>query len=154
MSWQQNNFDPKKHSIYTPLNKEKYVGEKFPVCRSQWEKRFCLWCDKNRNVLAWSSEPFPISYYDVVRQKNRQYYPDFLVRTQNRDGSRVTWIVEVKPKKETIQPIRNKRKKQEKYIAEAQRFATNISKWKAASAFAKSKGWKFKLITETELFGK
>lgn len=152
MSWQQTNFDPSKHSIFVPINKEKYIGDKNPVCRSEWERRFCVWCDRNKNILLWSSEPFPISYFDVVRQKQRQYYPDFLIKTQLKDGTSQTWLVEVKPKKETIQPKKSKRKTHERYILEAQKFATNISKWKAATNFAKSKGWKFKLITEEHLF--
>ena len=37
------------------------------------------------------------------------------------------------------------------YINEVVTYAVNQAKWKAASEYAKDRGWEFKIITEKEL---
>ena len=50
-------------SRYKPNNPKKYNGDyRNIICRSNWERRFCSWCDLNENVLEWGSEEFWIPY--------------------------------------------------------------------------------------------
>lgn len=45
--------------------------------RSSWEKRFCYWCDHNKNILEWSSETYVIKYLDSQDKKEHHYIVDF-----------------------------------------------------------------------------
>jgi hypothetical protein len=144
-------FNPDKHTIFTPINEEKYVG-KGPVCaRSTWETAMMKWLDSNPSVLKWSSECLEIPYYDVVKKKNRRYFPDFTMVVKDVDGKESTWVIEIKPYKETISPIRGK-KKERTFLYELLTYQTNIAKWQAAALFCKKYGANFKIITEHQLF--
>ena len=151
MSFMNNVFNPNKHSLYEPLYPEKYIGKQI-ICRSKWEFDFCNWCDNNSGILQWSSEPFAIPYFDVVRRKKRRYYPDFLIKVKGKDGKLNTYIIEIKPYKEVALPKRRGTNKTKMY--ETITYATNVSKWKAADNWCKKKGWIFKIITEKELYRK
>lgn len=144
-------FNPKKHTIYTPINEEKYVDKDPIVCKSSWEVHFCKWCDSNPNILKWSSEAIQIPYYDPVRRKNRRYYPDFSMSVKGTDGKVTNYIVEIKPKSQTDKPI-NKGKNNKTYLYEFYTYQTNIAKWRAAIEFCRKHGFVFKLLTEYDLF--
>ena len=59
-------------------------------------------------------------------------------------------MLEVKPKKQTIQPeVRKRLTKQ--YLMEVQTWGVNQAKWKAATEFCLDRGWQFMLITEDHL---
>jgi hypothetical protein len=62
-------------------------------------------------------------------------------------------LLEVKPAAQTVEPKASKRKTK-RYINEVFTYGINQAKWEAASQYAQSKGWEFKLITEKELFNK
>ena len=47
---------PFKKGIYKPVHRNKYAGIHLPEYRSSWELKFFQWCDKNTNVLEWTSE--------------------------------------------------------------------------------------------------
>jgi hypothetical protein len=132
-------------STYTPINEEKYVGDQDPICRSSWERAFCKWCDFNKNVVHWSSETVVIPYISKVDKKLHRYYVDFVVEFVD---SKVV-LFEIKPFKETQPPKVRKRTK--RFLYEMKTYATNTSKWKAASEFAKRKGVSFQILTEHEL---
>jgi len=147
------NIPSKSGSTYTPVNKAKYKGKLPCVTRSTWETKFCKWCDKNNQVLIWSSEPIGIPYFDPIKQKNRRYFPDFLVKVKdNRTEIEKIWLVEVKPYKECIPPVATKGKSKKTKIYEATTYTTNSAKWKAAIKYCKLHKWTFKIITEKELF--
>jgi hypothetical protein len=61
-----------------------------------------------------------------------------------------TYVVEVKPKKQTLPP-KPRKKVTKSYIYECQTYAVNQAKWKAASEFCKDNRIEFKIITEQEL---
>lgn len=137
---------------YTPRHKEKYKGE-FPIiCRSTWERQFCQWCDINENILSWASEPIAIQYSHPLKQRDARYYPDFLVKCRNKQGKTDIWLVEVKPFKETKQPTQSRGKSKKTLLYEQSSWIVNKAKWKAALRYCQLKSWKFKLITEKELF--
>lgn len=144
-------FDPKKHTIYTPINEEKYVDKDPIICKSSWETHFCKWCDSNPNIVKWSSETLQIPYYDMSKKKQRRYYPDFIMAVKDINNKIQTYVVEIKPYKETIPPVR-RGKKETSFLYEFYTWQTNVSKWKAADLFCRKKGLIFKIITEKDLF--
>ena len=61
-------------------------------------------------------------------------------------------MIEIKPYKETIEPIVNKRKAKKTILYEKKTWETNKRKWSAAKAYCDRKGWKFKIVTEKDIF--
>jgi hypothetical protein len=61
-----------------------------------------------------------------------------------------TFLVEIKPKKQTEEPKRRGRTTP-KYITEVMTYAKNQSKWKAAAALCTDRGWTFSIWTEDTL---
>lgn len=136
---------------YTPINPEKYSGDKSNIImRSSWETRFAKWCDTNPSIVRWSSEETIIPYVCPTDNKLHRYFIDFKIRVQQKDGSTRTYLIEIKPLKQTNPPVFPGRRTQ-KYLAESYGFIKNQAKWKAASEYAKDRGWEFKIITEKEL---
>jgi hypothetical protein len=152
-----------KQGIYTPKYPDKWViTESFDMkepgikYRSGWEKIFFMFMDMNDNIIRCNSEGMIIPYYNPVKGKVSKYYMDAMMQTK--DGT--TWLVEIKPYKETIPPkkprknAKNPQKAQENYIKAVETYAVNQAKWEAAQKLCDEKGWKFKIITEKELFNK
>ena len=133
---------------YFPLNEAtKYKGPGPIIFRSSWERKFCLYCERNPEITWWSSESFCIKYFNVLDNKYHNYFPDFIVSLRN--GS--TFIVEVKPKaqlKKPTPPKRATKKALESYKWAHDAFVTNMCKKQAAEEFAKTKGWQYLLVTE------
>lgn len=152
MSYMNNQFNPNKHSKYNPANPEKYKGDITKIIsRSSYEWNFYRWCDTNPNVISWVSEPIPIPYVDYTG-KQRNYFPDVIFQCKTPAGTTKVYVVEIKPYKETVPPVVNKRKKQKTLLYEKQTWETNCRKWGAAKKYCSLKGWEFKIITENELF--
>ena len=145
MSWIKHKISP-NHKIYVPKNMDKFVGN-YAVCRSSWEHKFCKWCDNNPKVVLWSSESVAIQYKDPVKKITRRYFPDFVVRLQ----SGKTYVVEIKPFKETMPPKMAGRKKKSTYIKENATYHSNQAKWRAAENYCQRHGYEFKVITEKAL---
>ena len=147
------NKPSKNGSQYIPLNPKKYKGA-YPIqVRSSYELKFCKFCDLNSQVLFWSSEPIGIPYFDPVKQKERRYFIDFLVTVIDKDKKRdKIWAVEIKPYKECIPPSKKGNKSKKTILYEQVTYATNKAKWISTQKYCKIRNWKFKLITERELF--
>lgn len=138
-------------SRYVPINPEKYSGDITNIiCRSSWERKFAKWCDVNPSIVRWSSEETVIPYVCPTDNKLHRYFIDFKIRVQQKDGSTRTFLIEIKPLKQTNPPVFPGRQTK-KYLAESYGFIKNQAKWKAASEYAKDRGWEFKIITEKEL---
>ena len=120
------------------------------VCRSNWEKKFCQWCDTNENILLWASEEFSIPYVSPLDRRVHQYYPDFLIKVQEGGGAIRDYVIEVKPKRQCIPPKR-KSKVTKSYIYEAKTYEVNKAKWRAAEDWCKDRRLILKVITEDEL---
>jgi len=137
-------------SRYVPSYPEKYLGDSNNIiCRSSWERKFCRWCDLNENIISWGSEEIHIKYYDPVKKRVRNYFPDFIIKVKERDGKIKKYIIEVKPKKQTVPP-KPRSRTTKSYINEVYTYATNQAKWKAAEEFCKDRMIEFKIITEDE----
>ena len=138
-------------SKYKPRNPRKYKGNQNNiVCRSNWEKKFCQWCDTNENILLWASEEFSIPYVSPLDRRVHQYYPDFLIKVQEGCCAIRDYVIEVKPKRQCIPPKR-KSKVTKGYIYEAKTYEVNKAKWRAAEDWCKDRRLIFKVITEDEL---
>lgn len=136
---------------FKPQNPEKYKGNSQNIVyRSLWELKVMKYFDLNPNVIFWASEELIIPYLSPVDQKIHRYFPDFLVQFKTKDGDFQTYLLEVKPHKQTKLPEK-RGKKQSRFLSEAKTYAINQEKWKAADAYCQKRGWTFKLITEHEL---
>lgn len=143
--------NPKFYQGYfKPIFPEKYIGKGPIIYRSGLELKFMKWCDKTDTILKWSSECIPIPYYDSVQKKKRHYYVDNFVEIK--EGNIVKkYLVEIKPYKQTMQPIQTKYKKKATLLYEQMQWTNNNDKWNAAKNFAMSHGMDFIIITEKEL---
>jgi len=135
---------------FTPKNPKKYNGDYNNVIyRSSWEARVMKYLDENPNVIWWSSEELIIPYKNPVDQKIHRYFPDFVVKTKKKDGKVMTYVLEIKPEKQTKKP--SQKRKTQRYINEMVTYAINQEKWRAAEIFCYEHGWQFKIITEKDL---
>ncbi len=138
-------------SIYKPSYPEKYQGDANNIiCRSSWERRFCYWCDHNSNIISWASEEFSIGYISPVDNRMHRYFPDYLIKVKESNGKIKTYVIEVKPKKETIPPKQRSRTTKS-YLYECRTYAVNQAKWNAAKEWCADRMLEFKIITEDEL---
>jgi hypothetical protein len=138
-------------SRYKPSYPQKYKGNPNNIiCRSSWERKFCSWCDLNDNILEWASEEFFIPYVSPLDKKIHRYYPDFLVKIKESDGKTKTYVIEIKPKRQTLPP-QQKSKITKSFIHESKTYAVNKAKWKAADEWCKDRLLEFKIVTEDNL---
>ena len=122
-------------SRYYPSFPNKYKGNPNNIiCRSSWERKFCRWCDLNENVLQWGSEEFSIPYVSPLDNRIHKYFPDFIVKLRENSGRTKTYVIEVKPKKQT-RPPKTPKRQTKSYIYETTEYAKNMAKWKAAKSF-------------------
>ena len=136
---------------YRPSYPKKYKGDPTNIIyRSLWERKFMVYCDKNEKILEWGSEEIALPYRSPIDNRIHRYFPDFYVKEQLSDGSIKKYLVEIKPKRQTIEPIPKKRKTKG-YIYEVVEYAKNQAKWKAARDFCEDRQWEFKVLTEDEL---
>ena len=138
-------------SRYTPIYPSKYQGNaKYIICRSSWERKFCQWCDMNNSIISWASEEFSIPYVSPKDNRVHKYYPDYLIKVKEKNDMIKTYVVEVKPYKQTGPPKTPKRKTKS-YLTECVTYAVNQAKWKAAKEFCEDHRIEFKVVTEKEL---
>lgn len=147
------NNKPKRRSGYKqgyfPINEcKKYVGQGPIIYRSSWERKFCLYCESNPDIIAWSSEPVKIQYINTLDGKEHTYFPDYYIKLQ--DGKE--YLIEVKPSVQLKKPKPLKRKtaksiKNYKYAYDM--YVTNMCKTKYAEEYCKIREWEYKIITES-----
>jgi len=138
-------------SRYKPKFPMKYKGDSNNIiCRSSWERKFCQWCDLNENVFEWGSEEFFIPYVSPIDNRRHKYFPDFIIKLKETSGQVKTYVIEVKPKKQTTPP-KKKSRMTKGYLYEMKTYAVNQAKWKAASEFCNDRLIEFKIITEDQL---
>jgi hypothetical protein len=131
---------------YQPVFPEKYAGNPANiVMRSSWETRFAIWCDKNPQIKKWSSEETVVTYVSPIDGKPHRYFVDFKIQTSN--GK--TYLVEIKPKYQTLPPEGSRKTK--RYLTEASNYLVNQAKWEYATRYAKERNWEFVVLTEDDL---
>jgi hypothetical protein len=135
---------------FTPKHRNKYKGDSENVVyRSSWELRVMKWLDENPSVIWWASEELIIKYKSPIDQKIHRYFPDFIVRLKQKNGTESTVVIEIKPQKQTVKP--EQKRKTKRYLQEAATYAINQEKWRAADLFCKEHGWQFKVLTEKDI---
>jgi len=136
---------------YTPINPQKYVGDPTNIImRSSWETRFALWCDNNPSVIKWNSEETVVPYVCPTDNRRHRYFIDFRIQIRDKTGTLKTYLVEIKPDKQTRPPEVPSRKTK-RFLIEAATYMKNEAKWKAATQYAKDRGWEFIILTENHL---
>ena len=137
--------------FFRPRNPKKYKGDPNNIIyRSGWEAKFMSYLDNHPDVLEWSSEELAIPYLSPIDGKWHRYFPDFIVKRKDVKGKIETIMVEIKPKKQTMPPVKKSRITK-KYILEVQTWGINSSKWQAAEKYCKAREWRFMKLTEDEL---
>ena len=106
--------------------------------------------DNNKNIIEYSSEEIALPYRSPLDNRVHRYFPDFYIKVKESNGQIKKYLVEIKPKKQTVEPkIKQRRTKQ--YIYEVTEWAKNQAKWKAAREFCEDRQWQFKIVTEDDL---
>lgn len=94
------------------------------------------WCDNYSNVLEWSSEPIAIPYLFTTNinkpPRIHRYYPDLIIKLKGQDNIERKFLVEVKPKNQTVPPTNKNRKSKSRFLYEQVAYAKNMAKWEAA----------------------
>ena len=133
--------------IYRPTNPKKYAGDPTRIVyRSNWERKFMVYCDRNDDIIYWASEELAIPYVSPLDRKVHRYYPDFIIKTKK--GKR--YMIEIKPSIQTKKPT-PKLKKSKAFMRESLEYIKNVAKWQAADVYCNDNGLEFKIFTEKEL---
>lgn len=136
---------------FRPINPHKYKGDVNNIIyRSRWESRFMSFCDRDKDVIEWSSEEMFIPYRCRTDNKIHRYFPDFKIKVKKKDGTISTQVIEIKPHGQTSRPIKPL-KMTKRYINEAMTYAKNLSKWEHAREWCKNRGYEFIILTEKQL---
>jgi hypothetical protein len=131
---------------YPVKNQGKYVGGKTPTYRSSWEMSFMKFCDENCHVIHWASEAIKIPYRNPLTGKSTIYVPDFFIVYVDKNSKQHAELIEIKPEKQTVYELAKKsRINKEQWIV-------NKAKWEAALAWCSSRGIKFRVLTEHDLY--
>jgi len=145
-----------RQGYFKPANPDKYIGDVSSVIfRSSWEFKFLKWLDSSPTIVAYSSEPIGIVYYNPLDKRTHNYYVDFYIVTKDANGNEKRFLIEVKPDKYTKPPVKPARmtdKSTSAYVYAAKQFIVNQAKFQAAKEYAKSRGLEFGIITENFLF--
>ena len=134
---------------FNPKNLGKYEGDFRRIeYRSLWERQVFRWCDDNDAILRWSSEEVVVPYRCKTDNRVHRYFVDLKITFKNGD----TYLIEIKPKKETLEP-KKRSSKSKGYLTEVLKYVKNMSKWESANEYAKQHGWKFEVWTEETIKG-
>jgi hypothetical protein len=136
---------------FSPKNPKKYRGDPTGIIfRSLWERKVMMFFDETDDVLEWSSEEIVVPYISPIDNRTHRYFPDFLAVVKTKDGTIKTRMIEVKPKKQTVEPkVQSKRTK--KYITEVMTWGVNSAKWHYAREYCLDRGWEFIIMTEDHI---
>ena len=90
-------------SRFKPSNPKKYQGDPNNIIyRSSWERKFCAGVIRTITSSDGESEEFNIPYLSPVDHRVHRYFPDYLIEVKEKGGKVKKYVVEVKPKKQTM----------------------------------------------------
>jgi hypothetical protein len=136
---------------FTPKNIHKYKGDyRNIIYRSSWELKFMKYCDEKPYILEWGSEEIVIPYRSPLDNRIHRYFVDFYVKVKDSNNNINKYLIEIKPKKQTVEPKIPKRKTKS-YVYEVTEYVKNQAKWSAAEDFCLDRNWKFMILTEDNL---
>jgi hypothetical protein len=137
--------------IFNPLHPQKYKGSTPIIYRSSLELKCFRWMDNNSNIITWGSESVIIPYTSPLDGKIHRYFVDIVSQLKDKEGNLKKLLIEIKPSKFTIKPTLSERKSSKTIIYEQTQYAVNQAKWQAATAWSKTKGYVFLILTERDL---
>jgi hypothetical protein len=138
---------------FKPKNPQKYDGDPTNIVfRSSYELKFMHYCDLTESVISYQSEEFWIPYQDPISGNVKRYFPDFFIKYKDKNGNIRKAVIEVKPKKDLIEPEKNPKRRTRSWAYRVQMWAKNQAKWEAARKWCETKNYEFKIMTEKELF--
>lgn len=138
--------------LYKPVNPQKYRGNPTRIIyRSMWEKKFMIFCDHTSSIVEWGSEEVIIPYRSPIDGRVHRYYPDFYIKVKTKEGKYEKYIIEIKPKRQTIKPNDKPKRKTATWKREVLTYIKNRAKWDAAEDFCEDRQMKFKILTEDHL---
>lgn len=142
-----------RQGYFKPSRPEKYKGNANNIFyRSSWEKKMFSYCDQKNNILKWNSEEIVIPYISPMDGQWHRYFVDLWIQFRDKNGEVKEKIIEIKPSKETQQPkLPRSGRKTKRYLREAETYAKNSAKWKAAKEYADKRNMEFQVLTEYEL---
>ena len=139
---------------FQPKNPGKYIGDPSNIVwRSLWERRLMVRFDEDEQIVKWGSEELKIPYISPMDKKKHIYFPDFIIKAKQPDGTHIIRIIEVKPAAQCEAPV-VKKKVTKRIIREIAEYGINQAKWEAAREYAQDRGWQFVVLTEHEIFSK
>lgn len=140
--------------FFTPLNPKKYKGDRNQIIfRSSWEYSAFSFCDTEKAIVKWASEEVIIPYTSPVDGRAHRYFVDLWIKVQQPNGEVAEYLVEIKPKAQTMEPKKGRGPKAEKNYQEAVvEYLVNTAKWQAAKQWCEKKGMKFLIWTEDHIF--
>ena len=127
-------------------NPDKYVGKKQPTYRSSWELTFMDFCDNNPGIKKWSSETISVPYFNPLKNRKAMYVPDFFIMYEDAQGKMHAGVIEIKPTKETSLKAAGKS------VYNQAMAVMNQCKWQAADKWCQDQGFKFRILTENDIF--
>jgi hypothetical protein len=145
--------EPRKGK-FKPKNPEKYIGDVNNIIyRSSWELKFLKYLDAHPHILQYASEEVAIPYLSPLDGRIHRYFPDFIIKAKQPDGSTKTMMIEIKPLAQTLPPMitEGKRVNKRKLMMEVATYAVNCAKWEAAERYCAEKNWQFLKMTENDL---
>lgn len=137
-----NNYN---QGFFTPLNPGKYIGGNQPKYRSGWELTVMRFCDTHPAVIGWASESLRVPYRNPFTGRDTFYVPDFLITYQDKNGNKISEIIEVKPRNQAV--LEMARTQQEKAAV-----VLNMAKWEACKAWCQKHGMRFRILTEEDIY--
>ena len=112
-----------------------------------------VWCDIKPHIVAWDYECLQIPYMCSIDKTQHRYIIDFLIDVdEKRDGNLTRYLIEVKPLSQILPPDIKKCRTKKSYNEKLYVYTINRDKRLAAEAVCRQKGWKYKVITEKDIF--
>jgi len=137
---------------YRPKNPNKYNGDCTNIVyRSSYELKMFQYCDLKENIIYWESEEKVIPYLDPITGRYKRYFPDVFIKYKDSQGNVRKALIEIKPKKDLIEPEKNPKRRTKSWVYKVQTWARNQAKWAAAKEWCKDRNMEFKIFTEQEL---
>jgi hypothetical protein len=135
---------------FRPKNPQKYQGDPTDIVfRSSWEKIAFKMLDEHPSCISWSSETVVVPYVSPIDNAVHRYFVDLKATFKYPDGTKKTFLVEIKPNAQRFPPKNTRNQK--RLVEETETYLVNQAKWEAATKFAKKYGYEFMVMDEYDL---
>lgn len=141
-----------KQGFFKPRNPSKYRGDPTNIVYRSWWEFLCMKkFDEHPGILEWGSEEIIVKYRSPIDGKIHRYFPDFFIKTIDKNNNVNKILIEIKPDAQTKPPKTQTGKPSRKYLNEVKTWGINSAKWKAAENYCLENGWQFQILTEKHI---